>query len=449
MFERRPWIIGLAVAIVWYPALIWLLGFPPSGKSEFGLAFNSMAEHLLAGRFDIDPDAIDAEGFDVDGRTVSYFGIFCALLRIPLVLLPGFERTDITWWSCLAAVLLATWFQLRAIALVWDEQSSQRQTWLAIGLMITVVLGSQHIQFLRPSIYQEIIDWAFAQSMAFVFLTMRGLTTTRGFDRSTLCWMAICCGFALLTRVTFGIGLYAAFGIFLLARGRPRTWAVPACILLIFAVMTGIVNEGRWASPFTFADFNRYDLSLDAEPGRLGRLAAYGTFSPERVWLGLNYYFFPIWVWIRSDGHVLFAESQATLMDAMELPPGSFFLTDPFLLGLAAIGVGAAIRDRVRVALLLGLCAPPVLMLCAISMAHRYRMEFYPLLFLAALFGLAAYRNRTVATPFFRALIIGSVVVGIAASHAMAVLSVSAPLGPGEFFLERYGLVGTYTRAPR
>ncbi len=78
-WRRRLWIIGLAVAIVWYPTLTWLLGFTPWTKLDFGLAFNSMAEHLLAGRFDVDPQAIGAEGFDINGRTVSYFGIFCAL----------------------------------------------------------------------------------------------------------------------------------------------------------------------------------------------------------------------------------------------------------------------------------------------------------------------------------------------------------------------------------
>jgi hypothetical protein len=452
MFARAPrpgwlWIMSLAVVIIWYPSLTWLLGFPPSARLDFGLAFNSMAEHLLAGRFDVDPDAIGAEGFDAGDRTVSYFGIFCALLRVPLVLLPGFARTDVTWWSCLLATWLATLFQMRAIAVVWGTQSSPRQTWLAIGLLISVILGGQHIQFLRPSIYQEPINWACAQAMAFVFLTMRGLTTARGFDRSTLCWMAICAGLALLTRVSFGIGLYAALGLFLLARGQPRTWPAPACILLTFMAMTGIVNEGRWGDPFTFADFSRFDLSQDVYPDRLGRLAAYGTFNPARILLGLSYYFFPIWVWIRADGHVLFAEAQATLMDAMELPPGSFFVTDPFLLGLAAAGI-FSIRDRARAALLLGLCAAPVLMLCAISMAHRYRVEFYPLLFLAALFGLAAPSRGTAATRSFRAAVIGSVAIGIVASHAMAVLYAHSPPGPAEFYLERYGLVGTYTKTP-
>jgi hypothetical protein len=132
-------------------------------------------------------------------------------------------------------------------------------------------------------------------------------------------------------------------------------------------------------------------------------------------------------------------------MDAMELPPGSFLLTDPLLLGLAAAGV-LSVRDRVHAALLLGLCVPPVLMLCAISTAHRYREEFYPLFFMAALFCVAAPSRRTATTRSFRAAVIGSVATGIVAAHAMAVLDARSPRGPGEFYLERYGLIGTYTR---
>jgi hypothetical protein len=213
--------------------------------------------------------------------------------------------------------------------------------------------------------------------------------------------------------------------------------------LLILTALTGVVNAGRWGDPFTFADFSRFDLSQDAYPDRLGRLAAYGTFNPARIWLGLSYYFLPIWIWVRADGHVLFAEAQATLMDSMELPPGSFFLTDPFLLGLAVAGV-FAVRDRVRAALLLGLCIAPLLMLCAISMAHRYRLEFYPVLFLAALFGVEAAARRPDATRRFRIAVVASVMIGVVASHAMAVLDAHSPWGPGEFYLERYGLLGTY-----
>jgi hypothetical protein len=62
MFDRMDcqswvWHIGLAAAVAWYPVLIGLLGFAPWRTLGFGLAFNSMAEHLLAGRFDVDPQA--------------------------------------------------------------------------------------------------------------------------------------------------------------------------------------------------------------------------------------------------------------------------------------------------------------------------------------------------------------------------------------------------------
>jgi hypothetical protein len=348
----------------------------------------------------------------------------------------------VTWWSCLIAAWIAIWFQCQAISLAWGTQSTSRRNWLAAALLISVVLGGQHVQFLRPSVYQEPINWAFAEAMGFVFLVMRGLTA--GFDRSTLRWMAVCSGLALLTRVSFGVGLYAGFGCFLLMR-PPREWPTPVGILLLFVVMVGIVNEGRWGDPFTFADFSHFNLSQDADPDRLGRIAAYGAFNPARIWLSLSYYFLPVWIWIRSDGHVLFAETQATLMDSMELPPGSFFLTDPFLLGLAAVGV-FAVRDRGRAALLLGLCAQPILMLCAIATAHRYRAEFYPVLFLAALFGLAASSARADTTRRFRITVIATVTLGVVASHAMAWLDARSPRGPGEMDLERYGVVGTLTR---
>ncbi len=443
--------VKLTAAIgLWYAALTILLGFYPSQPLDFGLAFNSMAEHLLHGQFDIDPDAIGAEAFESNGHTVAYFGIFCALLRIPLVLLPGFARTGVTWWSCLTAMWLGTWLQLRAICLIWPgpDEAGTRRAWLVAGLFMSMLLAGPHVQFLRPSIFQEPVNWASAQAMGFIFLALRGFVTPRGFDRRTLGLMAFCAGLALITRVSFGIGLYAALGFLLLVRGNMRSWLVPGAILLAFAIVTGIVNQGRWGNPLVFADFSKYGLSQDVDPGRLGRLAAYGAFNPIRIPLTLGYYFVPIWIWIRTDGHVLFAETQATLMDAMELPAGSFLLTDPLLLILALTGVVTA-RDRARAALLLGLATPPVLMLCAISTAHRYRMEFYPFLFLAALFGVSAPHWRLSATRRFQVALICCVAASIAAAHAMDVLYAWTAWGPGEFYLERYGPIGMYSLAPR
>jgi hypothetical protein len=82
-------------------------------------------------------------------------------------------------------------------------------------------------------------------------------------------------------------------------------------------------------------------------------------------------------------------------------------------------------------------------MLCAIATAHRYRAEFYPFLFLAALFGLS---RRPDTTRRFRITVIATVALGVVASHAMLWLDARSPRGPGEVDLERYGVVGTFAR---
>ena len=423
-----------------------------------GQAFNSMAEHLAAGRFDVDPDAIDFEAFIVDDRTVSYFGVFCALLRLPLLPFPGLAHLDITRLSCLAAVSMGAWFQVRAVLLVRGSvPAGPRRDWLTAALLVCILLGGQQIQFLRPSIYQEVVNWAGALAMGFVTLALRGLLTDRGFDWRTLTGMATFAGLALLDRVSIGVGLYAALGgLLLLQWRRPVRAVVPGLLLLGFAAAVGVVNYGRWGNPLEFADFTVYSLSQDVAPDRLGRLSAYGAFNWRRIGITLSYYFLPIWGLVRPDGQLLFAEAQVAMIDAIELPAGSFFVSDPLLVGLAAAffitpsspTMTSGARWPAR-ALLAGLAIPPALMLCAISMAHRYRMEFYPFLVLAALLGFHALCRP--GAPRFgraaRAAIVAAVVVSVVVSHGMAALYVVSPWGPAEQYITKDGWIGTY--APR
>ncbi len=449
---------GVAFMLVWYPLLQHLASRTPFDLDPFhpallGLAFNSMLDHLMQGRFDIAPAAIGFEAFLVDGRTVAYFGPFCALLRLPLVPFGALAGTDITRLSCLFALCLSGWFQLRAVLLVRDTlPPSPRRTWLAAALIASVLLAGPLVPFLRPSIYQEVVDWADAEAMAFVFLALRGLLTARGFDRRTLLAMALCAGLALLTRVSVGLGLYVGLGLLLAARGG-RGALAPGMLLLAFAGVAAGVNAGRWGNPLIFADFTRYAMNQDVTLDRIPRLAAYGAFNLARLPLGLSYYFAPVWGILRPDGLLLFAESQARLVDAMELPPGSFLLTDPLLLGLAAIGV-TRLRRWPEAALLAGLAIPPLLMLTAISMAHRYRMEFTPCFLFAALLGWRALaHDRAIAhtttgrSAIARGIVGSMVVLSILTSHAEAALYAVSPWGPAEQYVAHIGWIATY--APR
>ena len=462
--SRERWFLWLSLVFMalYYPVLIRLFEldlFADGSQSLFrpvlnGMTFNSMMYHLLAGRFDVDPGAIGNEMFIVDGRAVSYFGIFCALIRLVLAPFLDLTRVDVTRLSSLVAVMAGGYFQLKSVLLVRRcATPSSRNTVLTIVLVVCILLGGPQVQFLRPSIYQEVVDWALALAMMFVYLAIRGLLTAEGFSKRVLASMAMLAGLALITRVSFGLGLYLALGGLLLAiwwRGHMRLALVPGTILSGFIAIAGIVNYERWGNPLTFADFSKYGQAIQFVPDWLTRQAQYGEFNPIRLWFGLLYYFLPIWVIVRPDGRLLFEEAQTRLINNTELPASSFLITDPLLIGLAVAffvlcrrANSRGVIDRTAaLAMLAGLAVPVLLMMSAISMNFRYRAEFYPFLMLGALLGFRLLCREAAPRAFSRltnaVLGIGAV-VGISMSHVMAALYMWSPWGTAQRYIVPLG----------
>jgi hypothetical protein len=271
-------------------------------------------------------------------------------------------------------------------------------------------------------------------------------------------WLAIVAGLCLLTRVSTGLGLYLAFGFLwlLLAWRRWRSGAslaslarlgLPLAIAVGFAAIVGVINQSRWGNPLTFADLSRA-LILDRFPDRLVRLHEYGEFNLVRLPFGLVYYFFPLWVLRDGAGALWWGAFQARTIDAVELPPASFFLSDPLLVGLTAYGIVQLLRrrtvpDRAAVwPLLCGFAVPIALMLIAIDMSFRYRLEFYPFMELAAFAGLT--RLLTVAGKRARVIVTAGALWSIVAAHAMWVLYMMSPFGPAAQVMGRHSLIGFY-----
>ena len=165
-------------------------------------------------------------------------------------------------------------------------------------------------------------------------------------------------------------------------------------ILLGFSALAGLVNYYRWGDPLVFADYRLY-LTNSEEPGWLPLTKAYGLFNLSRIPFGIIYYFFPIWILRRNDGHRLLEEHQRHFIESTELPPSTFFLTDTLLMLLLLYAVWSLLRARrsagidrpSALAIGTGLTAPCLLMLSAISMNFRYRIEFYPLIEFGAFLG--------------------------------------------------------------
>lgn len=422
------------------------------------LTFNSMLEHLLRGRFDVDPGTVGYEGFSRDGRVYAYWGIFPALLRLPLLVSTRWVKIDITLWSCWLAVCTAAAIKFYTLRVI-SRASPKLPPWLLGSVAVALALSGAQICFLRPLLYQEVCLWAGVFGALFVFAAVRGVLRkfAQGHDLEI---MALAFGGCLLTRVSVAIGLLAALlAVLLIIFQRQRSSNEkfarelilrPLIIAGCFIAIAAFINFERFGNVATFANYSIYNYNK-LFPDRIARTAAYGLFNIARLPFGLVYYFFPVWVIHGSDHHLILGTMRDRLIDSAELPPGSFLLSDPFLMVLGLVGAAATwkqrfagLSERTLVAVIAGgLAIPALLMLTAISMCFRYRLDFYPLLEFLAFVGLATYRS-TDQPPLWasRRLLLSLLCVSIVGSHLEMALYRLSDLGPAQRLLadgiERY-----------
>lgn len=440
---RLQW-AALAFLLIFYGPFLWHLW--SRDRNSLLLTFNSMFAHLLRGRFDVDPQIVGFEGFVRDGRTYAYWGVWCALLRLPLWIV-GRMDVDMTVWSCLAAVCVAGLTKVRAVLLLRRHGREGAIAAWAIGLMLAfVLLGRCEAYLAAASVYQEVALWAYAFAALFVYLALKGVVN-RWFDLRTLSWMALFAGLALLTRVSTGIGLLLAMVLLLLVLAvqsgtseegqrwqrmrrfliQPRM-LVPLAILAALVAATGAVNYFRWGNPTTFANYDLYLPLKGDHAGGLLPLHRFGLFNVRRIPFGLIYFFLPIWVLRASNGHLVFEHTLAQMYWLAEGPPSSFFLTDLLPMCFIFLLVIALWRRRAgglrsagqwAAAIAVGLLAPCILMLTAIYLAYRYRADFFPEIDFLAFLGLyMTVTDVTMLAMFarYRRWMIAALSVGLAGS---------------------------------
>jgi hypothetical protein len=436
---------------------------------RYGLTFNSMIEYLARGRFDVDPDVILHEGFARDGRTYAYFGPVPALLRLPILLWPRFRDVDFTILSCAVGATLGAMAKLAAV--LRAGRAMRATPWrgrILLFAFAAVVFGGEQTQFARPSIFQESLYWAGAIAALFVLLVFRWCVDPDGRKPRHLVVMAVVAGVCLLTRVSTSIGLYAACGGIMLAelvgairsgegpfvsrafRVIARTILLPSLILIMFVAICGFINFQRWGSPLTFQDYRYYNSAAPDDPV-FNVIRDYGYFNLQRIPFGLSYFFVPIWAVIDSGGHFLFRAFQDRVLYIVELPPATFLASDLFLCFTAMLGVAWLARarsiaiDRFAACLVVvSLMLPGLLMLMAMALTFRYRMEFYPGFDFLALFGLLALADKFAARPRRWSIVCGLMVgISILSAHAFLLAYKIGPWGDSER-VQRTGWASAY-----
>ncbi|RZF64220.1 hypothetical protein EWE75_11760 [Sphingomonas populi] len=441
---RWPRLKLAASVLVCYALVLIVPHFLPT-TGPVSRTFNSMLDHLMHGRFDVDPAIVGKEGFARDGRVYAYWGPVPAILRLPIIILPQWRLINFTIPYCAVALFWMGAVKIWTVRFVLRNRPTVPRP-LARAMYLVIALSGAQMCFLRFSIYQEVCLWAGLFSAVFVAAAI--VAQHQGLGERERLVMASAAGAALLTRVSIGIGLIAAFGLLLFVeavsnrahlREQIRKSMRPLIVLAVAGIATAWVNYARWGDPLTFADYKYYLFNLKY-PDRLARTAAYGLFNFVRIPFGIIYYFLPVWVLHGSDGQLLFEATRFRLIDAAELPPSSFLLTDPLLLALGGVALVRWLGQR-RLgaaqggAIAAGLAIPPLLMLTAISMCFRYRMDFYPLIEFLAFSGLAMIRQRdAMARPW---LVSALAAVSVLSSVAVSVAYVAGKLGPGQLLIGR------------
>lgn len=389
--------------------------------------FDSQARALMDGHLWVPLGSLGIEGFHVDGHEYMYFGLFPALLRIPVLwTTPEFDGRLTVASMLLAYIVFAT----TTSRLMWlvrdhfrgaDEPVRGREAAL-LSAVLFLCLGGTSLTFNAslPWVYHEVYAWAVALAVGCAYWLLRVQLSP---EPRTIAWLL---GFVLalvLTRTPggFAVGLATlALGGWILsgrhARARRRTGAV---ILLGGVACLGIgiaVNMAKFGHPFMFPLEDQSWTELNAHRREALRVNG-GTIT------GLQFFTTGLYNYFRPDG-IRFVDyfPWVTFPAEPARAVGSAFIDQSYRTG--------SVTAFMPLSLIMALASVPLLALPAVR--AKAKVVWLPLVTMVLItgpimnYGYYAYRYTCDIVP---ALVVGTIVTGVvlarATLHARAVLSVA------------------------
>ena len=444
---RRAALVGAAVALLGFAVLV--SGGDPSALVERGPFtsdfFDEQAHALLEGHLDVDPEVASFEGFEHDGRTQLYFGLFPAILRLPVAIVTEELDGRLTPLSMLLALSVAMWATAQ---LLWRGRRWQRgddaaelRRWepMAFGAFVAAVGLASPLLFLssRAVVYHEVELWGTATTLVALD---RLLAWWEEPTRGRLAVASLTALIALNTRGSVGGGAVAALGLVL---GLALLWKhvgwrqLPSLALAVLLPVASYaaVNFARFDSlvsvPFEEQVFSGLDASRQATLESNGGTLFGLEFAPTAIATYVRpdgaslQRLFP-WITFREERTVIGTPVFDTVDRSASLP-----VVAPGFVALAAIGVVARIRRRSRdpwLAATAGAAIGLVATLTIAYIANRYLADFTPTLVLPAALGLWVAGDALAARPpVVRRLVVGgAIAVTLLSTITSAALAVQA-----------------------
>lgn len=416
----------------------------------FGGFYDAQGRALLEGRMDVDPDVPGIEGFRIDDRTYIYQGIVPALARVPLLAVTDRLDGRTTGLSMLLGAALALAY---VVAAAWVARRTLRpgaplgRGETALTGVAVFGAGTGSLLFLAGQVwvYHEALVWGAALALGSLthlvvwLLDRSSIAVVRGgrfqtHDRHLLVAIVLA-GLALNTRSSVGVGPMAALAavaaLLAIDVARPRgtstgrsiamlrgvaawwsgsrsqSWGPLAAVVLgasLSVVLHVAVNVARFGS-LIGVPLERQVL-VDSDPRRLDALAA-----NDGSLFGLHYAPSVLMQILRPDAlgvrsHFPFvgfpAQRPAVVGDALfaeldwsaSVPSSHPLLFLAALVGVAVLVTGRSAARSWRIPVLGGaLGVAPIVVFGYI--AHRYLVDLVPLLVLAGALGLQAVAGRS------------------------------------------------------
>jgi hypothetical protein len=211
-------------------------------------AYDVQARAILGGHLSLPSGSIGSEAFIHHGRTYTYFGVFPALLRLPVFLFTHAFDGRLTAPSILASWLVTAVF---SALLLWRVRSVVRGEaplgWAeatSYGVLLFSILAGSVLMFLasEPFFYSEDLAWSVALICGSLFALL-GVVEQPSWGRVAACGLLVL--LTNLNRSTTGyagiLGTLLIAAWFALGRGGPdrRRWAVPTLFAALVPLAAG------------------------------------------------------------------------------------------------------------------------------------------------------------------------------------------------------------------
>jgi hypothetical protein len=400
---------GVGVACIPYVWVLFALWESPSlfrtTNNGYGDWFYDIqARALFHGHLYVPNGSIGAEAFVNKGHQYMYFGLFPALLRMPILIVTHSMDGRLTAGSMFIAWILTGLFSAlliwRVRILIRGSATLGRVEAVSLGVLIATLMSGSVLIVLAadPYVYSEDLAWSVAMAIG-SFFALLGVLERPSSGRVAVCGVLVLAAYD--TRATTGLacvlGALLVAAWFALGRegAQKRRWWVPMFVIGLVPIMIGCAIS--WAK---FGQLFGFRLSNQIAAATFGT-SHFKDFSIRYVPTTIHAYFQPDGLQFSNVFPYITTPPEIGASPNIHIDPtASLTASMPLLFLLGVWGTVCVVRPRsvaslsaIRLVLVAAAAGCGVVLIFD-WILERYLADFLPLLILVGAVGIVDVWRR-------------------------------------------------------